>query len=68
MPRCKQKDHGGSNGVIQKMIKCLDLVDLKIIKMGSRLRYMLGAILVWTQDTIESVSHLGLIAELLRGE
>ena len=28
----------------------------------------LRAILFWTQDTIESVSHLGSIAVLLRGE
>jgi hypothetical protein len=37
-------------------------------KMGSRQRYNHRAILFNTQDTIEGVSGLGSIAELLRGE
>jgi hypothetical protein len=36
--------------------------------MGSRQRYNHRAILFCTQDTIEGVSGLGSIAELLRGE
>jgi hypothetical protein len=36
--------------------------------MGSRQRYNYSAILFCTQDTIEGVSDLGSIAELLRGE
>jgi hypothetical protein len=36
--------------------------------MGSRQRYNHRAILFCTQDTIEDVSGLGSIAELLRGE
>jgi hypothetical protein len=36
--------------------------------MGSRQRYNYRAILFYTQDTIEGVSGLGSIAELLRGE
>jgi hypothetical protein len=36
--------------------------------MGSRQRYNHRAILIYTQDTIEGVSGLGSIAELLRGE
>jgi hypothetical protein len=37
-------------------------------KIGSRKRYTIRAILVWTHDTIEGVSHLGSIAVLLKGE
>jgi hypothetical protein len=36
--------------------------------MGLRQRYNHSAILFYTQDTIEGVSGLGSIAELLRGE
>jgi hypothetical protein len=36
--------------------------------MGSRQRYNHRAILFYTQDTIEGVSGLGSIAELLRGK
>jgi hypothetical protein len=36
--------------------------------MGSRQRYNYRAILFCTQDTIEGVSGLGSIAELLKGE